>query len=138
MASIEKDLNPDVRIGMELPLKHGVNGFFKSTKSTLEQTKHNMKNLLLTKKGERLGNPTFGSRLLNIAFEQEGNNLESKVEEVIREAMSEWLPFVVIENISTEFSPYNRNALNVSIHFSMEVDTTLTEQLSFDISTIET
>ena len=100
MGLIENDLNPDVTIGLELPLEHNANtGFFTLTKTMLEQTKSNIKNLLLTKKGERLGNPTFGSNLHFAIFEQEGD-VESKAEEAVRSAMAEWLPFVIIKDIN--------------------------------------
>ena len=56
MSVIENDLNPSVYIGLKLPLEHGKQGFFGRTQKAIEQTKYNIKNLLLTKKGERLGN----------------------------------------------------------------------------------
>ena len=80
----ENDLNPSVYIGLKLPLEHGSQGFFGRTQKAIEQTKYNIKNLLLTKKGERLGNPTFGSDLEKIIFEQEGDDLENKVENLIK------------------------------------------------------
>ena len=66
MSNIEKDLNPDVFIGISLPLDYGSQGFFNKTRTTLQQTRSNIRNLLLTIKGERLGNPTFGSDLMRI------------------------------------------------------------------------
>ena len=60
MSVIANDLNDDVYIGIELPLNHNIeNGFFSRTKTALEQAKSNIKVLLLTKKGERLGNPNI-------------------------------------------------------------------------------
>ena len=134
MSVIEKDLNEDVYIGLELPLTYGTNGFFNRTKTALEQAKSNIKVLLLTKKGERLGNPRFGSELLSVVFEQEGTDLENKVEEVIRSAMSEFLPFINIEEIVTTFSPTNKNAAIVNLKFTLNVDTTSQEELSIDLS----
>ena len=113
MGVIENDLNPSVYIGLKLPLEHGNQGFFGRTQKAIEQTKYNIKNLLLTKKGERLGNPTFGSDLEKVIFEQEGDDLENRVEESIRSSISEWLPFVGIESIETNFSVNNRNMVNV-------------------------
>ena len=132
MSVIENDLNPNVYIGLKLPLEYGNQGFFGRTQKAIEQTKYNIKNLLLTKKGERLGNPTFGSDLEKVIFEQEGDDLENRVEETIRSSISEWLPFVGIESIETNFSARNRNTINVSIHFSLDVDSTQVEKLSMD------
>ena len=137
MSVIENDLNPNVYIGLKLQLEHGNQGFFGRTQKAIEQTKYNIKNLLLTKKGERLGNPTFGSDLEKIIFEQEGDDLENKVEETIRSSVSEWLPFVGIESIETNFSVNNRNMVNVSIHFSLDIDSTQVEKLSMDFKSQE-
>ena len=134
MSVIANDLNDDVYIGIGLPLNHNKGGFFNRTKTSLEQTKSNIKNLLLTRRGERLGNPTFGSDLFAVLFEQEGDDIESKVEEAIRSAMSEFLPFVIINNIRTNFSTTNNNTINVSIQFSLNVDTTSSEKLSIDVT----
>ena len=132
MGVIENDLNTSVYKGLKLPLEYGNQGFFGRTQKAIEQTKYNIKNLLLTKKGERLGNPTFGSDLEKVIFEQEGDDLENRVEETIRSSISEWLPFVGIESIETNFSARNRNTINVSIHFSLDVDSTQVEKLSMD------
>lgn len=70
MSTLEKDLDPNVFIGVSLPLSHGDQGFFAKTKTTLDQARSNIRNLLLTIKGERLGNPTFGSNLYRVLFEQ--------------------------------------------------------------------
>jgi len=134
MSTIGNDLDVDTYIGVALPMGHGLKGFFERTKTSLEQTKHNIKNLLLTRRGERLGNPTFGSDLLAVCFEIEGDDLETKVEETIESAMSEFLPFVIIESIETKFSDINRNTINVSMRFTLNVDSASSETLSIDVS----
>ena len=63
MGAREKDLNPDVFIGLKLPLGYSDTGYFKQTKTTMEQAKWNIINLLQTIPGERLGQPTFGSKI---------------------------------------------------------------------------
>ena len=106
MGVIENDLNEDTFIGLELPLTHTPDGYFKRTKTALEQARSNIKNLLLTNKGERLGNPTFGTNLLSLVFSQENTDLEARVEEEIRAAMSEFLPFINIVNIQLLLTVY--------------------------------
>ena len=134
MSVIANDKNEDVYIGLGLPLNHDKDGFFNRTKTSLEQTKSNIKNLLLTRKGERLGNPNFGSNLFAVLFEQEGSDVENKADEAIRSAMSEFLPFVIIDNIEASFSARNNNIINVSIQFSLNVDTTSSEKISIDVT----
>jgi len=124
MSAIAKDLDPDTYIGISLPLGHGEQGFFNKTKTTLEQTSTNIKNLLLTVKGERLGNPTFGSDLKNILFEPDAGDLGDKIEETIRASISEFLPYVKVKKIKTVSSERNPNLLNVSLQFTINVTST--------------
>ena len=133
MSVIEKDLNDDIYIGLKLPLDHDRQGFFPRTKTSLEQVKHNIRNLLLTKRGERLGNPIFGSDLLNILFEQE-DDIENRIEEIIRSSVSEFLPFVDITKIEINFSKTNKNLINIVLLFSLNTDLTNVEKLEFEVS----
>ena len=63
-----RDKDPDTFIGVSLPFSLGKNGWFKSTKTLSEQTKSNLKNLLLTVKGERINQPELGCELFNVLF----------------------------------------------------------------------
>ena len=137
MGVISNDLNEDTYIGLQLPLTHTRDGFFKRTKTALEQAKSNIKSLLLTNKGERLGNPTFGTNLLSLVFSQENTDLESRVEEEIRASMSEFLPFINIVSIETNFSDTNKNVANVTLEFTLNVDVTSKDSLSLDLSTYQ-
>ena len=134
MGVIENDLNEDTFIGLELPLTYTQDGYFKRTKTALEQAKSNIKNLLLTNKGERLGNPTFGTNLLSLVFSQENTDLESRVEEEIRAAMSEFLPYINIKSIETNFSDTNKDTAVVNLVFTLNVDVTAEENLAIDFS----
>ena len=120
MSNLEKDLNPDVFIGISLPLEYGSEGFFNKTRTTLQQVSHNIQNLLLTQKGERLGNPEFGSNLMKLVFEPNNSDTESLVEEEIRASISSHLPFVNIVDIKTSSDRYNVNRINVKINFSVD------------------
>ena len=122
MSNLEKDLNPDTFIGISLPLDYGSNGFFNQTRTTLQQVRHNIKNLLLTIKGERLGNPTFGSELMRVVFEPDDSDIAAKVEEAIRSAISEWMSFVQVDEVNVTSDPYNQNQINVSIKFKLNMD----------------
>ena len=82
MGAREKDLNPDVFIGLELPLGYSDTGFFKQTKTTLQQAKYNIVNLLKTIPGERLGQPAFGSSLHSVLFEPMDETFNDILEDV--------------------------------------------------------
>ena len=136
MGAIQNDLDPDTYIGIELPLTYGNSGFFKRTKTALEQTRSNIKNLLETNKGERLGNPTFGCDLRRVLFEKEGD-IESDIEEAITSAMNEFLPFVTIVEIKSLFSEANPNIVNVSLRFSLNTEVNEEETLALDFGNYE-
>ena len=133
MSTIEKDLNPDTYIGLTLPISFGSEGDFNRTKTTLKQTASNIKNLLLTRRGERLGNPTFGSELMSVLFEPMDGDLETKLEEAIRASLSEFLPFVNLLDIKFSRS---ENTISPKIIFTMDIDNTTIEEvnLSLDLS----
>ena len=134
---IQNDLDEDTYIGLELPLDISPQGVFRRSKTALQQTKSNIKNLLLTQKGERLGNPTFGTNLRSILFEQENTDIEGKIEEEILGAMGEFLPFVDIQKVEIAFSQTNKNLVRVKLKFGLNIDSTSQEDLTLDLSSYD-
>ena len=134
MGAREKDLNPDIFIGLKLPLGYSDTGFFKQTKTTLQQAKYNIINLLKTIPGERLGQPTFGSQLHSILFEPMNEDFSDILEDSIRSSLETWLPYINIKNIEITIPDYNINRVNISIDFglSFEPDRFGTVSVSFD------
>ena len=65
-------------MGFTLPLTFGENTFEQAF-LTKDQVKSNIKNLLLTKKGERIIQPEFGSGLQSLLFEQNVDDLEGRI-----------------------------------------------------------
>ena len=116
-----------------LPLTFGENTFEQSFQ-TKDQVKSNIKNLLLTKKGERILQPQFGSGLQSLLFEQNVDDLEGRIEDTINESLEQWLPYVTAEEIDIESTDELRdnNKLNVSIKFRIGEDINL-ETLTFTV-----
>ena len=48
MSAKETDMNPNTYIGLSFPLRRDTLNNFAMTKTSLEQSKHNLRNLLLT------------------------------------------------------------------------------------------
>ena len=134
MGAREKDLNPDVFIGLKLPLGYSDTGFFKQTKTTLQQAKYNIINLLKTIPGERLGQPAFGSNLHSILFEPMNEDFSDILEDSIRTSLETWLPYINIKNIEITMPDYNINQVNITIDFglSFEPDRFGTVSVNFD------
>ena len=109
-------------------------GFFKRTKTLLEQTKTNIKNLILTRKGERIGNPEFGCDIHNFVFDPVTGDFQNKIEESIMEAITTYLPNVVVENVEAAAEVnQGQNIYIVNLSFSVENDPTSSEELTIEI-----
>mgnify|MGYP003122956919 CR=1 FL=1 len=135
MSSIQNDLDPNVLIGLQLPLGVHQDGVFKQTQTLLEQTKSNIRNLLLTRRGERLGNPTFGSDLLSVVFEPINDDTQNQIEEKIRASIEEFLPHVDVRKVTFEDS---ENTISPKIEFSINTDTTTLEDITLDLGSLTT
>jgi len=122
-SALELDLDPDVTIGLGLPMQHDdVKGFFPGTTTTLSQTGSNIRNLLLTNKGERVGQPTFGADIMKVLFEQMSDELVNQVESNISAAMAEWLPHVTVSKLNVEPDEVEVNRLNIELEFSLTMN----------------
>jgi phage baseplate assembly protein W len=129
----ENDLNPDTKIGLELPFARSRTGLFGLTETTLEQAGHNIKNLLLTAKGERVMQPDFGSNLRSLLFEQQDENLNINIKEAIQEAMSTWLPYIDISNVNISQDETKPNQMKVDIDFSLNYEPNRFNTITLDI-----
>ena len=117
MSAIETDLNPNKTVGLKLPLGRDKFNDFALTKTTIEQSVHNLRNLLLTVVGERVGQPEFGSQLKAICFEQIDDELPIKIENEVRRAVSKWLSHIEIKSVETLTQDGDKNQVFVKIKF---------------------
>lgn len=113
-----KNLN-DYALGLTIPLQMGTNTFNQSY-TTLDALKSNIKNLLLTKRGERLGQPDFGSGLHELLFEMNDDSIQDKIYDAINGSISRWIPQVTVQSIevTADNDAKDRNQVNVSIYFT--------------------
>lgn len=118
----------DYAIGISLPIQI-TNTAFAQTFQTSEQVKSNIRNLLLTKRGERILQPEFGSGLQELLFEQNVDDFEGRIEDTINESLEQWLPYVTAEEIDVDASDTLRdnNRINVSVKFRIGDNTDLNE-----------
>ena len=108
------DLVKNRAIGVTLPL--GGTPLFKSSYTTEEQGISNLKNLILTRKGERPFQPLFGSDVFSLLFEQMTATLSSDLEDSLRADIEFWLPYIVVDSVvvNTE-EDYNRVNINLVV-----------------------
>ena len=114
-------------VGITLPIQRGEDGYFRQSFRTFDQVRSNLKNLLLTKKGERIFQPTFGSGLHDLLFNPATEKFEEDLENTINDAVAQWLPYVIVEDINIDISKEqtDNNQAKVSLKFKQEGDQTI-------------
>ncbi len=126
------DFEPDVAVGVLLPFNGNAPGrtfnqnyasgsqggasVFAQSYSTEEQAVSNLKNLLLTRKGERFMQPDFGTQIVDSLFEQSTVDLETSIEDGLNEDIATWLPYIILDNIIVD-RRIDQHALDISLHF---------------------
>jgi phage baseplate assembly protein W len=110
------DTKPDYTVGIDLPLN--ADNVFYSNYTTAEAIKYNLINFLLTNKGERVFNPTFGANLQSMIFSQSTQTNIESVEANVRNQISLYFPSVVINQLL--FTPYpDQNLLVITFKYSI-------------------
>ena len=137
--SIRFDDDPDIAIGITLPLTNGKNGYFDQCYTTIVAAKTNLKNLLLTMKGERLMQPDFGTDLMKLIFEQDDGSMPDKIRSTIIDAVEFWLPYLVMNKVEVtnqlSGDDNNINRYNVSLVFSLVTQPDMLETITFTLDT---
>ena len=132
MANVrEIDRDDDIYVGIEFPLDYSVQGFFRKTKTIRQQVKSNIRNLLLTERGERLFQPNFGSNLKSLLFEQITPTTLENIENNIRESLSTWLPYVNVNNLVAVQDDRNLNQVLISLEYSTTLEPDALDTITF-------
>tara|TARA_R100001129_G_scaffold101578_1_gene69517 strand:+ start:197 stop:682 length:486 start_codon:yes stop_codon:yes gene_type:complete len=130
-----EDKDTRISVGIDFPFSRVGNGdgYFKTTKSTIESIKNNIKLLLQTNRGDRVFQPNLGMNLRELLFEQSTENLTIQIENNIVNVFETWLPFVDLRNIEI-IRRDNLNQVNINIEFNIRRAPNSTEsvQVTFD------
>ena len=134
--------NPDRAVGILLPFNKpvegkaiadnyasgsiGAGGVFIQSYTTELQSISNLKNLLLTRKGERYMQPNFGTILRDFVFEQNSSFNRGFLESSLQDDIGFWLPYIVLKDLSVGIGgnqnygySEQENSVNVRITFSV-------------------
>jgi phage baseplate assembly protein W len=110
-----QDVGQKRGIGINVLFNNG-NDVFNQTFTTKEQVKSNLINYILTNKGERFFDPTFGGDLRASLFEPD-SNLDSITVRLEQEIYA-YVPNIIISNIGIKkFS--DENLVNLIIDYSI-------------------
>ena len=105
-----------VPIGITLPIRDGNSGYFEQSFDTLTQVKTNILNLLNTRQGERRMQPTFGSRLWSLVFEQNVDTLKDQAINIVTEDIFSWIPNVTVVDVTANLLTNDQIAANKDIY----------------------
>jgi len=115
-----EDQDTRVSVGIDFPFGRvgGGEGYFKTTKTTIDAVKNNIKLLLQTNRGERVFQPNLGMDLRSLIFEPMTEDLTIRIENNIVDVFQRWLPFVELRNINVERKD-DINQTNINIQFNI-------------------
>ena len=90
-------------IGISFPIRDGNVGYFEQSTDSFTAYRMNITNLLRTRQGERRMNPTFGSRLWTAVFDQNDDYVAKKVESIVSEDISQWIPGITVSSVDVKY-----------------------------------
>ena len=117
-----EDLDSRVSVGLDLPIARqtGDNqGYFATTKTTMDAVKNDIKLLLMTQRGERLFQPFLGMDIRRFLFEQITDDTGIEIENDIVETFQTWLPFVQLQDIKVDLGNQDKNQIKINITFNI-------------------
>lgn len=115
----DKDTRISVGLSMPLGRQPDGDGYFATTKTTIDAVKEDIKLLLMTEQGERLFQPNLGMNLKRFLFEQITENSVIEIENNIVDTFGKWLPFVNLSDIDIDITEQDRNKIKIDIEFNL-------------------
>jgi phage baseplate assembly protein W len=107
-------------ININFPFKDSKQGFFLDLNSTDNQAiKADLLHLLLTRKGQRLYLPDFGTDLLKFIFEPEDGITFEAIKTDISNEIQKYLPNLQMNELLIEQSPNSEYAVVVTIQYTI-------------------
>ena len=118
-----EDKDTRVSVGLNFPISRAPgnqDGFFSTSKTTIESIKNNIRLLLQTQKGERMFQPNLGINIRQFLFEQITEDTQIQIENDIVDTFNTWLPFVDLREINIDLSEQDQNKINIKIVFNIK------------------
>ena len=118
-----EDKDTRVSVGLNFPISRAPgnqDGFFSTSKTTIESIKNNIRLLLQTQKGERMFQPNLGMNIRQFLFEQITEDTQVQIENDIVDTFATWLPFVELREINIDLAEQDQNKINIKIVFNIK------------------
>lgn len=125
-------------LGIGINQSSNSNGIFSVNYTTISQAKQNLKNLILTRKGERIMQPEFGCDIYKILFEPiiTDESFENKISNTITEAVNSWLPYIKIDRINYFFDDVeiDKHTINIELLFSLKSNSKISDSVQINVN----
>ena len=111
-------------LGLKIPFRLGQDGYFETNTDTISQVSSNIRNLLLTKPGERRFNNAFGSSLYKVLFDQnELGEMLPMLVNLIQNDVNRFMNGIIVEDVKVQLLENdvvnnNYNKLFIKVAFS--------------------
>jgi phage baseplate assembly protein W len=117
-------------ININFPFKDSKKGFFLDlTEQDNQAIKADLLHLILTRRGQRLYNPDFGTDLIRFIFEPNDALTEEGVKDEIRTVVKKFLPNLKLDEIIIAGSPESEYAAVVTISYTISDDVFTTSDM---------
>jgi len=135
--NLDGNKRPSTGVGISLPFDGptGINQTF----TTQEAIKSNLLNYLLTDNRERVFNPSFGSGIRGMLFEQITTSTISEITQMISNELALYFPNIIIDDLKVSTSPDN-NTIQVYFRYTValtniedEIQVTFQNSINADV-----
>lgn len=110
-------------INIAFPFAQSSRGDFVKLNSTDKTAiKSDLMHLLLTRKGERLYNPDFGTDFLKFIFELNDSTTQSDIKTHVNDVLKKYLPKLRVNQIDVKESETSEYAITVRIDYTISDD----------------
>lgn len=105
-------------INIDFPFKNSSKGFFvKINNNDQKAIKADLMHLLLTRRGQRLYNPDFGTNLLQFIFQPLDGQTLADITEEVKASVKKYLPTLTITELSVTQSEQSEYAATIRIDY---------------------
>ena len=122
------DLQPRKAIGVSLPFSG--NAVFNATYQSKDAIRNNLIHFFLTGTGERFLNPTFGSGLREMLFEQLTPQKAQELDLNIKESLKMYFPRVVVKELELNSIP-DSNTIEFYLKYAV-TETNIEDELTIN------
>lgn len=120
-------------VGITLPLQRGNTGYFAQSSTVFEQIKSNYKNLILTRKGERMMQPEFGCDIHNMLFENITQDMLETVRFAVVSATERWMPFLEVTNLEVKNLDRAPNEIDITVSYRFRNNPNVTDSITVSV-----